>query len=527
MNSLKHGLRSKKLALLREESYAFEARLRKWMAIGAANDDMAEYLTYRNVCLSFDLDRVETARFQRREALIENSDEAEIAEIRELGRRLFFDPAGATPLYGNLGYNSPKRKKTSWNGEALDENDPGVLVKRIERSAQGCVWLIEQFRALREQLESIGFWQSHDRLKIIRLLECQPNQANEDRRVALVFVASQALNPVSKAGFDDLLSDMNDTQLGRYRRAVRARWPDLFRQRDNAEWRQMLLDLVDQNIERLNAMLEVHEQNADVNAERTFARLNFDPSPEGEALRNFQMKCTDRFFRGMANYRKFQGNAGGGRRETDDAERHQPRQDTSEHKGYESQARDGSEVRSNGSFRFGAGNDERLEPTADSNDVRDPAAQPPCSTDVASEISENATSEADLEEHVTSIEIQDTVEVTAGFGALSGLDNVATQPGEAAKPEQGKAQRSGSESGDPKPQTPGWSDRACSRSLPASLSKRDKRRLRREQEKRAVERMVDDKLKAGSTSFSEILASVLASPPRVSASVGPRRPRSP
>jgi len=106
MNALKHGRRSKKLALLREESYAFEQRLRKWMTAGNARSDVEEYLIYRNVCLSFDLDRVELARLQRRETLIENSDEAEIAEIEAVGRRLFFDPAGATPLYGNLGFNS-------------------------------------------------------------------------------------------------------------------------------------------------------------------------------------------------------------------------------------------------------------------------------------------------------------------------------------------------------------------------------------------------------------------------------------
>ena len=68
----------------------------------------------------------------------------------------------------------------------------------------------------------------------------------------------------------------------------------------------MLVALADQNIERLNAKLEVHEQNADAQAERTFARLGFDPSPEGEALRNYLIKCTNALFRGMANYRKYQ-----------------------------------------------------------------------------------------------------------------------------------------------------------------------------------------------------------------------------
>jgi hypothetical protein len=52
----------------------------------------------------------------------------------------------------------------------------------------------------------------------------------------------------------------------------------------------------------LNAKLEVHEQNADADAqaERTLARLGFDPSPEVEAFRNYLIKCTNGLFRGMA-----------------------------------------------------------------------------------------------------------------------------------------------------------------------------------------------------------------------------------
>jgi hypothetical protein len=54
MNALKHGNCSRKLALRREESRAFEDRLRKWMAIEDAQNDVEEFLTYRNVALSFE-----------------------------------------------------------------------------------------------------------------------------------------------------------------------------------------------------------------------------------------------------------------------------------------------------------------------------------------------------------------------------------------------------------------------------------------------------------------------------------------
>ncbi len=148
MNSLKHGNRSQKLAMLREESFAFEERLQKWMGIGDAQNDVEEYLVYRNVHLSFELDRTERARVERCTMLIENSDEEEVAEAQAVGKRLFFDPAGPTPLYGNPTI-FPPRKMTSWNGQAVDPNDPAVLVKILESNAAGCSWLQDQWQALR------------------------------------------------------------------------------------------------------------------------------------------------------------------------------------------------------------------------------------------------------------------------------------------------------------------------------------------------------------------------------------------
>ncbi len=183
MNSLKHGNRSRKLALLREESCAFEERLRKWMAIGDAQIDVEEYLVYRNVHLSFELDRAERARAERCTSLIENSDEDEVAEAQAIGKQLFFDPAGPTPLYGNPPFFS-RKKKTSWNERAFDPSDPAVLVKILERNRAGCYWLREEWQALRAQLESPGFWQSHDRLKAIRLLSRQPVESTRPERAA-------------------------------------------------------------------------------------------------------------------------------------------------------------------------------------------------------------------------------------------------------------------------------------------------------------------------------------------------------
>ena len=356
--ALKHGRRSKKAARAREESYAFEERLHKWMSIDDAQNDMEEYLIYRNVCLSFDLDRTESARLERRTSLIENSDEAELLEIDELGKRLFFDPSGASPLYGNRKYR-PSENKTSWNGLAVDPDDPAVLVKKMESTAAGCEWLQSRWRELLGLLDTMKFWQSLDRLKAARLLGRQPVDVIEDVRVAQIFVASHALHGGKESEFADLLSDMEEEQHVRYRKAVRERFPELFRAREAAEWKQILVDLAERNIERLNAKLEVLEENADAIDQRTFDRLNFDPTPEGDALRNYEMKCTNALFRGMENYRKYKARRRDGWSGPGGMERYDRGRDRSMDAGRGARESEGPKVGPVHSYAWGEGERER------------------------------------------------------------------------------------------------------------------------------------------------------------------------
>ena len=88
MNALKHGRRSKKSALLRDDSFAFETRRQKWMANADPKTDMEEYMVARTVSLSFELDRADRAHIQRLTSAIEDSDDAEIMAVEALGKRL-------------------------------------------------------------------------------------------------------------------------------------------------------------------------------------------------------------------------------------------------------------------------------------------------------------------------------------------------------------------------------------------------------------------------------------------------------
>jgi hypothetical protein len=319
MNAVRHGLRSKKIAALREESYAFEERLHKWMAASDAGDDIEEFLVYRNVALSFELEHVDRARLERCQTLIENADETELLEVSDIGHRLFFNAAAATNLYGNSPSFKIKRPKTSWNSEVVSENAPALLVHRLEGTHSGAVWLLEQFQALRDQLDSPGFWLPHERFKCIRLLGREPVHANDDIRIATVFIAGHALRRTSKNEFKDLLSDMTDTQRVVYSKQVKARFPELFRPRGKSEYKQMLVELVDESLDRLRALVHEHEARAEEQAERTFDRLRADLTPEGTILRTHLIRCTDRLHRGIETIRKYQAKKMERRREKDEA----------------------------------------------------------------------------------------------------------------------------------------------------------------------------------------------------------------
>ena len=239
---------------------------------------------------------------------------------------------------------------------------------------------------LRAQLEPGKFWQSHDRLKAIRLLGRQPVDAVEDRRIAEIFVASHALNPVGDSPFDDLKSDMGTSALVRYRKEVTARWPDLVSTKETAQCRQILIDLADRNIERLNAELEVHEQNADANAERTVDRLSFDQSPDGQRIRAYKLKCINGFFRGIETFRKYQGKRQAEGRERKDEYAGLMAKDGGQKiadLGRWAAQMDASDHVPDGSFGVGAGERDSFEPSNDWDALPDPAPQPGCGTGTA------------------------------------------------------------------------------------------------------------------------------------------------
>ena len=130
-----------------------------------------------------------------------------------------------------------------------------------------------------------------DRLAAIRMLGRQPIEALGDRRVAEIFAASHALYRDGEP-FDDLLSDMGTEAHAGFVKKIRARWKDLVGQDQPEKARQVLIELVDQNVGLIEAQLEIIcGELGETRAARTIDRLGFDDSRRGLLIEQAQTRC--------------------------------------------------------------------------------------------------------------------------------------------------------------------------------------------------------------------------------------------
>jgi hypothetical protein len=329
-NARKHGMRAAREEVMRAVGYSFEERKRKWVGGLDPRNDREEFIANQQFMMASEVERVQAAAFERIRSQNEDIDLREREDVYRMGKRLFFDRCGATGLYGLL----PKvhsETKTSFSGEADDPDDPGLLVMRLEATATGCQFLWDEWSSLKERLEGEKFWQSIDRIKACRLLGHQPTAVAEERCIAEIFVASHGiapgrkasdrdLDPNGKGAFEDLSSDLGMEGRARLAKNIKERWTDLVRPTEKAKCRQILVDLVEENLEYLKLLLEEHDENIRNRAEQTFARLGHESGRDAENMRQHTVRCL-RAFNGMlqaySKVRKEEGEQrteGGGRR---------------------------------------------------------------------------------------------------------------------------------------------------------------------------------------------------------------------
>jgi hypothetical protein len=293
-------------AILRDESLAFEERLRRARSQADPRNAIEDSLLEEIVHLGSQLDRVKKAYLEQIRAHIESAQENERDLVHELGSRLFHDRLGHRCLFGTRNALFTE-VTTSWPAKAIDPDDPAVLVRKLELTGAGCRWLRDQWTLLRERLAPQKNWQSPDRFKAIRLLGHQPIDAAEDRTIAELYLASFGLDGHPANAWVDLLSDMGKPTLKIFSDRVMVRFPDMVGPHETEKCRQILTDLVDRNIEDLNAKVAKHTAAAQLTAERTVDLRRFDQSADADRMRRFELKCRSQYFQAIQLYRKLRG----------------------------------------------------------------------------------------------------------------------------------------------------------------------------------------------------------------------------
>ncbi len=134
MTSLQHGMQSKKMAMRREDSYAFENRLRKWTAPLDPHGDIGEFLVYRTGVAPI----AASPRSSRRTGEQENRWESRHRRDRTACDRTFIPrvstPIAASPRWsrrtgGNRGFASTERHAVGrLFGAFLPPKPPTVLL---------------------------------------------------------------------------------------------------------------------------------------------------------------------------------------------------------------------------------------------------------------------------------------------------------------------------------------------------------------------------------------------------------------
>jgi hypothetical protein len=321
-NARKRGLRAATDTVLREAGIAYEERKQKWLKELNPRTDREEFLAHQQVITSLMVERVHAAHIEQITSEIEGVDDRQAENVHRLGRRLYFNRAGSGASFGCAPFFRQKAPKTSASGLAVDPDDPAMLVAALEDSAEGCAWLAGQWRALRERLEGRNFWQAIDRFRAIRLLAAQPIDAGFDEVIAEIFIASHGIEPPRKrldydddpdpepAGnraFADLKSDLSTDELIHFVEGVRVRWPDMVSSKERVRCREILVNLVDTQIQRLTELQELHEQNTEHEAQRTVTRLGFDRSRDAELMRRYELRYRVALDRTIKTYERVHG----------------------------------------------------------------------------------------------------------------------------------------------------------------------------------------------------------------------------
>jgi hypothetical protein len=307
LNAIKHGLTAKTAVLPGEDEVEYQARIDFYKESLETRNPVEDDLAKRAAQASWQLDRAngaETARLTR-DILTKPAAESLRAELEAvaLGQRLYFDRRGPIELYPSRDYDK-QQPRTSWDDDPNDPDHPANLIPQLEATLAGCGLLLKYWGELRAVLELGLGWQSHEKLKCIRLMGRQPINAAGVREVAEVFLACHAIEPQFSYAFQELRCEIHEDRFKMHRRQL-DRWIRAgIVPVDATAGRAVLMRIVDLATARLRMLEAKHQEVADTLGGLATKILSFDESKSGDQLRRHVGSCNRLMHRNIEAIRK-------------------------------------------------------------------------------------------------------------------------------------------------------------------------------------------------------------------------------
>ncbi len=317
-NALKHGLTAKTAVLPGEDPEKFQARIDQYKGDIETRNGIEEDLAKNAALASWQVDRAANLRAARAKSANAKSTKSDADLLREnveaamLGNRLFHDRMGPIELYATEDYLL-QQKRTSWDHENPDDPDhPAILVRRLCATIAGCRWLLKSWSELRDILKMGLGLQSHEKLKMLRLMGKQPINALGRPEVARVFLACHVLEPQFDYAFQELRSEMHVERFARSKELLE-RWANIGMAPPNRmAARVVLLGIIDDAIAGLKG-LEAELQAKEDEAQREREACPSDEDQKaGQQVERHQGSCNRLIFGNLNAIHKLRRNEADG-----------------------------------------------------------------------------------------------------------------------------------------------------------------------------------------------------------------------
>ena len=308
-NALKHGMTAKTVLLPGDDPEVFAGRLRYLQDDLQARNSLEAVVIERLAGDLWKSDRSDESfcnriKFRLRHGPVDQSLK-DADEAVELGQHLLWMPEFPLPVGALEGEAKGALAKFPFADVPGDPHHPARLLLKLQATVAGCDWLLTRWGELRFRLEQGGPWAMDDVWKMVRLLGKTAIEMKDDFQVALLVLASLALepdaapDPARNPTLAEAMHAMSrDHRLTRVLEGITrlcepfqqalARMPLEKLAPENAvQARQRLSAVVEEELGRIGRRRARLQQIADADLAEAPVRLAFETGTEGDRQRRY------------------------------------------------------------------------------------------------------------------------------------------------------------------------------------------------------------------------------------------------